>query len=180
MPYALAVGTLEPRKRFAELIESFQPLLAEAPDLALVIAGDGPELGRLHDSINAMRSVADRIHLVGYVSASAKSWLLRNAQVVIQNARSEGFGMVPLEAMSVGTPVISTDGPVQREVCGGAALYIPLDNPDALPEAVRLVLGDSDLVDRLVEQGRSQAARFSWAESTARLIRLYRTVVEGS
>ncbi len=172
--YALAVGTLEPRKRFAELIKSFEPLLADNPDLSLVIAGGGPEETRLRDGINRMGSKADRVHLVGYVPAAAKSWLLRNAAVVVSNARTEGFGMVPLEAMSVGTPVVSTDGAVQREVCGGAALFIPVDNPDALPQAVSLVLNDSDLAERLIDEGRAQAARFTWTECTTALIRLYR------
>jgi alpha-1,3-rhamnosyl/mannosyltransferase len=175
--FVLGIGSIEPRKRFGELVKSIVPLLEADSDLHLVIAGDGPDAAELRTQVSQLGPIQSRVHLPGYVSTREKSWLLRNASVLISNSKSEGFGMVPLEAMAVGTPVVSTDGAVQREVCGAAAIYVAVEDPDAVSEAATRVLADEGLASSLVTSGRSRAARFSWAECTDQLIDLYRSLV---
>jgi glycosyltransferase involved in cell wall biosynthesis len=174
--FLLGIGSLEPRKRFGELMQSVAPLLEADDDLHLVIAGDGPGAAELRTAINQLGPVGERVHLPGYVRAEEKSWLLRNASVLISNAKAEGFGMVPLEGMAVGTPVVSTDGAVQREVCGDAAVYVAVEENYSVAQAVSDVLTDESLADSLRVKGRSQAERFSWAECTGQMIELYRSL----
>ncbi len=171
--FILGIGSIEPRKRFGELVQSVVPLLEADDDLHLVIAGDGPQAAALGAAVHRLGPVGERVHLPGYVEGEEKSWLLRNASVLISNAKSEGFGMVPLEAMAVGTPVVSTDGAVQREVCGDAAVYVAIDQNDSVAEAATEVLANEGLANSLRTRGRSQAARFSWAECTGQMIDLY-------
>lgn len=171
--YLLGIGTIEPRKRFEELVRSVTPLLEADPELHLVIAGQGPGAAALGTVIEGLGETGRRIHTPGYVPPRHKSWLLRNASVLISNAKSEGFGMVPLEAMAVGTPVVSTDGAVQREVCGDAAAFVPLDDPDALAHQVSVLLDEPLRAPARSEQGRTQADKFTWDKCTRGLIDLY-------
>lgn len=171
--FLLGIGTIEPRKRFVELVRSVLPLLEADPELHLVIAGAGPRSTELQTVIEQLGASRARIHLPGYVSPENKSWLLRNASVLISNSKSEGFGMVPLEAMAVDTPVITTDGAVQREVCGDAAVFVPLDEPKALAEATSSLLSDPARAAAMANLGRAQASKFTWALCTDGLIQLY-------
>jgi glycosyltransferase involved in cell wall biosynthesis len=171
--YLLAIGTIEPRKRFEELVRSVKPLLDADQNLHLVIAGQGPGKAALEAVIARLGETAVRIHTPGYVGPRHKSWLLRNASVLISNAKSEGFGMVPLEAMAVGTPVVSTDGAVQREVCGGAAVFVPLKDPDALAHEVCSLLDEPLKASAKAQEGVSQAQQFTWDRCTTSLIDLY-------
>ncbi|MFW2380703.1 MAG: glycosyltransferase family 4 protein [Acidimicrobiales bacterium] len=178
--FLLAVGTIEPRKRFGELVASIAPLLKSDDGLQLVIAGDGPGAADLRRTVSTLGPTAQQIHMPGWVSAREKSWLLRNATIVVSNAKSEGFGMVPLEAMAVATPVISTDGAVQREVCGDGAVYVAVDDPSALARETDALLGDTARAALMATNGRAQAARFTWSRCTHDMIELYRTLASSS
>ncbi|MGI9610845.1 MAG: glycosyltransferase family 4 protein [Acidimicrobiia bacterium] len=178
--FVLAIGTIEPRKRFVELASSIAPLLNSDGGPHLVIAGDGPGANELRNTVGKLDHAAHRIHLPGYVGPREKSWLLRNASIVISNAKSEGFGMVPLEAMAVGTPVISTDGAVQREVCGDAAAYVAVDDPTALARETSALLNDAPRAASMATKGRTQASLFTWPECTRKMIELYRTLASSS
>lgn len=175
--YILTVGSIEPRKRLPQLVETVAPLLRQAPDLHLVIAGGGPDTNLLDDAIAQQSETTGQIHRIGYVSDREKSWLLRHAELVVSNSSSEGFGMVPLEAMSVQTPTVATDGAVQREVCGDAALLVPVEDSDAMRSAIETALTDENLRQRLVDAGTAQAAAFTWSKTTNELLDLYRSLV---
>ncbi len=171
--FLLGIGTIEPRKRFVELVRSVVPLLEAEAELHLVIAGAGPRSAELRTVVEQLGATRARIHLPGYVSPENKSWLLRNASVLISNSKSEGFGMVPLEAMAVDTPVVTTDGAVQREVCGDAAVFVPLEEPEVLASEVSSLLSDPARAAALANLGKAQAGKFTWARCTDRLIQLY-------
>lgn len=174
--FVLTVGSIEPRKRLPQLVQTIAPLLRQERDLHLVVAGGGPDSELLDRAIARQTDVAPRIHRLGYVSEHEKSWLLRQAELVVSNSSSEGFGMVPLEAMSVQTPTVATDGAVQREVCGDAALLVPVEDPDAMASALETCLTDSAVRTRLIQAGTLQATRFSWSTTTNQLLDLYRSL----
>jgi glycosyltransferase involved in cell wall biosynthesis len=123
-PYVLHLGTIEPRKGVPSLVaawESLHQVLLEGPDL--VIAGKTgwrtePILDRIRTS-----SLAERIHLVGYVSTEDARDLLRHAAVFALASEVEGFGLPLAEAISCGTPSVATDIPALREAGGDAALF---------------------------------------------------------
>ncbi len=170
--YVLAIGTIEPRKRFPELVTSLAPLLES--DLRLVIAGGaGSDSHRLERMLADRRELSDKVILPGFVSETEKRALLGHAQAVVSAAKSEGFGMVPLEAMSAGTPVVATDGGAQPEVCGDAALLVPTDDLAALGPAVISALHDPTVRGTLIEKGRVRSRHYSWKATTDALIQLY-------
>ena len=99
---------------------------------------------------------------------------LSNAAAVLCPSREEGFGMVPLETLAAGRPLVASDLPAHREVCGDAAFYAPLDDLDAWIEATRLALQSA--AERL-DAGRDRARRYSWDAAADKLARVVRAVL---
>jgi glycosyltransferase involved in cell wall biosynthesis len=116
----------------------------------------------------------DRIHVLGWVDAPGRSALLRAAEVLAYPSLYEGFGIPPLEAMSVGTPVVATDVAAVAEVCGDAALLVPVGDTDALAGALAEVTGDDATANGLRAAGPLRAARYSWDRTVAAMTSLYR------
>jgi glycosyltransferase involved in cell wall biosynthesis len=173
--YVLAVGTAEPRKDLPGLVRAFADIAREQPDLALVLAGP-PGWGEeaLDAAIEAVgQPVARRIVRTGWVDDQTLSSLLRSAAVLAYPSLYEGFGFPPLQAMSVGVPVVATTAGSLPEVLGdGAILVTPGDN-DALGAALARVLTDSDEQARLATQGHLQAGRYTWSGCASGLAVLY-------
>lgn len=165
-PFVLATGTLEPRKNLPRLIEAFSDLpahLRQSHELVLA----GPLGWRTADTIAAIERPGAAVRSLGYVPEGDLPDLYRAATVFCYPSLAEGFGLPVLEAMQVGTPVITSRTSSLPEVGGGAARYIdPRDIAD-LRAALEELLIDSDLRGRMSDQGRRRAAQFSW-ERTAR------------
>src|SRR5690606_14378669 len=106
--YVLAIGTVEPRKNLPRLVAAWQRAADEDPELRLVIAGgDGWGAAQLSGALVTARHT-DRIVRLGRVTRSEHAALVRGATVLAYPSLYEGFGIPPLEAMSVGTPVIAS------------------------------------------------------------------------
>ena len=86
----------------------------------------------------------------------------------------EGFGIPVVEAIANGAPTIVSDIPIFREVTNGAALFVPLDDPEALCEAYAKLENDSVARSALVEDGKVQARRYSWERSAAITLEMLR------
>jgi glycosyltransferase involved in cell wall biosynthesis len=117
-----------------------------------------------------------RIRRLGYVADDRRRDLLAGARVLAYPSKYEGFGFPPLEAMSVGVPVVSTRAGALPEVTGDAALLVDPDDRDALAEALHQVLDDDRLRATLVERGHARAAEFSWSAAGDQLVALYRSL----
>jgi glycosyltransferase involved in cell wall biosynthesis len=145
----LGLGTIEPRKNIARVVEAWQLLDGE---LGLALAG-GEGWGDRPD-------LADpRIRRLGYVPDDEIGRLYRGAAVFVYPSLFEGFGIPVIEAMACGTPVVVSEHPSLDEACGDAAVRVdPLD-------AESIAAGIREAVTRreeLVPLGLAQAARFSW------------------
>jgi glycosyltransferase involved in cell wall biosynthesis len=156
-PYFLFVGALEPRKAPEVLVEAFTRARAFGLDADLVFAGEG----RLARRLAAPRvRIADRRESLADLYAGAialvlPSWL-------------EGFGLPPVEALSVGVPAIVSDLPVFRETLGDdGALYVPPGDAAGFADALLAVASDPALRERLLLAGRAAIAPLRW-EATAR------------
>jgi glycosyltransferase involved in cell wall biosynthesis len=172
--YVLALGTVDPRKDLPSLVRAFTEIGATDPDLRLVIAGaDGLGSGALDDAI-AASSLARRIVRLGQIDDHKRLALLRGAAVVAYPSVYEGFGLVPLEAMAVGTPVVTTAAGAVPEVVGDAALVVPVGDSGALAHALRQVLDDEALAQDLADAGEARVLAFPWSATVAGLVALYR------
>jgi glycosyltransferase involved in cell wall biosynthesis len=177
--YVLAIGTVEPRKAYPDLVRAFAAVAAADPELRLVVAGRqgwgadalAGTLGRLPPAIRR------RVRFTGWLPDRERDDLLAGAAVLAYPSRYEGFGLPPLEAMAAGVPVVATDAGSLPEVLGGAAALVPVGDVDALGEALVAALRlDGPARAAVVAAGRAHAASYTWAGCAAGLADLYRRV----
>ncbi|MDA8102482.1 MAG: glycosyltransferase family 1 protein [Nitrospiraceae bacterium] len=172
-PYVLGLGTIEPRKGFATLVDAFADLGDRHPDLRLVIAGQpgwGSEEVLSRVEANPHRS---RILLPGYVSSSERFKLLARASVFAYPSIYEGFGLPPIEAMALGTPVVASLAGSLPEVLGDGAELVPAGDASALAAALARVLEDSALREALVARATVRISGYSWVKTAKGLAALY-------
>ncbi|QGG95815.1 glycosyltransferase family 4 protein [Actinomarinicola tropica] len=172
--FVLAVGTVEPRKDLPGLVDAFDALAADDHELRLVLAGpDGWAADQLTARV-ARSPHRARIVRLGWVDDLQRAALLRAATVLAYPSRYEGFGLPPLEAMSVGTPVVTTAVGPLPEVLGDAAAFVPAGDPDDLAGAIAVLLDDEDERARRRAAGLERAASYTWAACAEGLSELYR------
>jgi glycosyltransferase involved in cell wall biosynthesis len=171
-PYVLALGPIEPRKDVPALVRAFDSM-ATASDATLVIAGpDGWGADAVTDAI-ASASHRDRVVRLGYVSAADRSALLRSAHVFAYPSIYEGFGFPPLEAMSVGVPVVATRTGALAEVLGDAARFVERGETGELAGALEQLLSNEAMRADLVERGRRHVERYRWDRTAQAMVQLY-------
>ena len=172
-PRLLSVGRLVARKGVDTIIEA----LGEIPDAELVVAG-GPEPEYLHLATEVRRlqtlaervGVADRVSFLGRVTRPDLPALFRSADVAVCVPWYEPFGIVPLEAMACGVPVVasSVGGLVDTVVDGTTGLHVPPRRPDLLAAAVRDLLDDDARRESYGSNGAYRAAaRYTWERIAA-------------
>ncbi len=174
-PYVLAVGQVTPRKGLDVLARAVARLGSRCPPVVVA----GPDWWRAED-VRAEIASLDRhrrIRLRGPVDDETLAGLYRSASIVCHPSRAEGFGMPCLEAMAAGVPVVASDLPSIRELTGSAAVLFPVDDADALAEAIDLLIGDDTERRRLAAAGRQRAAEFSWQRMADQVVHGYRQVV---
>lgn len=171
--YVVFVGTLEPRKDLPTLVAAFDELAANRPHLRLVLAGpDGWGADAVTTAIAAARH-RDRIVRTGWLDARDRDALLAGAQVFAYPSRLEGFGLPPLEAMALDTPVVATRVGALPEVLADAAAWCEPADADSLADAIAAVLDDDERAQALVRDGRSRLQAFSWDTTADALVELF-------
>ena len=163
--FVLCVSSLDPRKNFARLIEGCQGLTGAK----LYIVG---KYNHVFSQKMQLDTTSDHIQFLGRVSDEELVRLYNQAVCFVFPSLYEGFGLPPLEAMACGCPVLVSDIPVEREVCGDAALYFnPLDPHDIL-HTITQYLNDADVIKETMRQkGFDNITRFSWEKSAEVLIK---------
>ena len=168
-PSVLVVGTLDPRKGQDVLLRALSCL----PDVRAVLVGpDQWQAGRIRALADELR-VADRVDFRGPVSDDQLAACYREATLVCVPSRAEGFGLVVLEAMALGVPVIASDLPAIREVAGDAAAFVPQEDPSALAAGIANLLGDEARQQALVAAGRVASRRWTWEATARATVRAY-------
>ncbi len=175
----LFVGRFEPRKGILDLLKAYRLLRKRGlEDTRLLIAGGGP-LER-----EARRYVATRrlqgVHFLGRVSDDERNQLFRTADVYVSPATGrESFGIVLLEAMAAGTPIVASDihgykGVVRR---GREALLVPPKDAEGIADAIQTLLTDREMAARMSAAGLVRAEEFSWPRVTAKVDEYYGFVI---
>jgi glycosyltransferase involved in cell wall biosynthesis len=131
-------------------------------------AYNGASAARLVQRLGIATSVVQ----LGAVPYASLHRLYRACDLYVTPAYAETFAHPLVEAMASGLPVVASDLPVHKEVCGDAALYFPRFSPEALAEAVVRIACSCDLAAELSEAGRKRSSEFSWAEHVDRLLEL--------
>ncbi len=177
-PFLLSVGGGDPRKRLDLLIRAFAQS-GRARDVQLVIAGALTSHQRRALAGEAEAAgVSSRVVLAGFVDEGLMPALYRTCLGHVFPSIYEGFGLTVLEAMSCGTPTITTLTTSLAEVAGNASLTVPADDQEALAEAIRELVDDSNLRQELSVRGRTWALQFTWRQCALQTAGCYRRALE--
>ncbi|MEE4316616.1 MAG: glycosyltransferase family 1 protein, partial [Erythrobacter sp.] len=171
--YYLFFGALEPKKNLARLLEAH---LASGSKHPLVIIG-APGWGSERD-VKLLEQLAaldreNRIKWLGYLPRQTLATVIAGARAVVFPSLYEGFGLPVLEAMSLGTPVITSNTSSLPEVAGEAALLVDPMKVRGIARAIHALDGDERAVTELSRRGLAQAERFSASAYRGRLAEFY-------
>jgi phosphatidylinositol alpha-mannosyltransferase len=175
----LFVGRLEERKGLIHLLRAYHRLRKRRVDARLLVAGAGPKLREYRRYIG-LRGIRD-VDFLGRVSDEQKARYFASADIFCAPATGqESFGIVLLEAMAAGVPIIASDihgykRVVERNVQG---ILVEPKNPRALAAALYALARDPDLRHELGEAGRRRAPEFSWDRVTDRIVDYYYQTLE--
>ena len=173
----LFVGRLEPRKGFPIAVRAFALLAQRMPDVRLLVVGEGRDRKALRELDADVRA---RVTMLGHVTRAELPTYHAAADVFIGSALgSESFGIVLVEAMAAGLPVVVSDIAGYREVVheGIEGLLVPPSDPEALAAALTRVLDDASLAARLGAAGEERACDFSWDTVAAQIEESYHDAV---
>ncbi|HHP7245522.1 MAG TPA: glycosyltransferase family 4 protein [Elainellaceae cyanobacterium] len=172
--YILFVGAIEPKKNVGRLIDAFSGIDTKIP---LVIVGKrgwlwANEIGKV-DAIFGQRQAQRKVKLLEYVSSEDLRYLYSGATCFVFPSLYEGFGLPPLEAMSFGCPVITSNASSLPEICGDAALYVDPYDMRNMRETLEKLLQDEALQLSLSSAGKERAQHFSQENYSKRLLDVY-------
>jgi len=170
-PYALFVGTLQPRK---DPLAALEALALVPGDLRLVMVGPDKGSGAEARRRASRLGLNGRVEFVGHVEKQELAELYRGAQCLVFPSRYEGFGLPVVEAMASGTPVVAAASGSVPEIAGDAAVLVDPSDPVALAGGIERALADRK---RLVDAGLERAKRYSWAETARRTLAVYRELL---
>ncbi|MFC7230109.1 glycosyltransferase family 4 protein (plasmid) [Salinirubellus salinus] len=179
--YVLFVGSLNPRKNVARLVEAFARLKRETGlPHELVMAGPSPKRIFQQLDVDAATERDAAITSVGFVSDAELRGLYRGADCFAFPSLYEGFGLPPLEAMAMGTPVVTSSVSSLPEVCGNAAVLVNPYDVGAIRNGIEEVLTDERLAEGLVTDGRTQVRRYTWERAARQFVRVGTELVKAN
>ena len=171
VPYILCVGSIEPRKNLARLLEAWRRLQGSLPsEVELVVAG-----AALHPRIFAAvstQSAPVRTRFTGYVPDEYLPALYSGALAFIYPSLYEGFGLPPLEALACGTPVITSNGTSLPEVVADSAVLVNPYDTSSIARAIWEVLTSPSLSRALSEKGQQRSRSFTWGRTATETLRV--------
>ena len=166
----LFLGSIEPRKNLGILLDAYERLIPQRPDLPpLVLAGRVAPGGEMIERRVKERPLAGRVEMPGYVSERDRFALFQRALVLVLPSHTEGFGMPALEAMTAGVRVSAADRGALPEVPAGAARLFEPDDEPQLTAILDELLSKAAARDALRTAGWTRARAFTWRDSALRL-----------
>lgn len=174
-PFILYIGGFSARKNVKALINSFIKIIPNAnEDYNLVIAGAKKDLGEYLSTEYSY--LASKIIFTGFIPQEELPIFYNACEVFVYPSLYEGFGLPPLEAMSCGAPVITSNITSIPEVVEDSGLLINPYSEDELTQSLEKLLTDEGLRKNLSEKGLKQASKFSWKETAKKTFEAYEQV----
>jgi glycosyltransferase involved in cell wall biosynthesis len=190
--YAFYIGGFDRRKNVPLLLGAWREALdaltlvgEEEEGAALALGGKIPQPGGIFPDVRGEAAAlgfpeeGGPVRFLGFVPEEDKPRLMAGARLFIYPSAYEGFGLDPLEAMSLGTPVVSSWGGSLREVVGDGGLLVPPDDEAALARAVKWAWHNTALREDLAARGRAHAEPFTWERTARQTARLYLRAARG-
>jgi glycosyltransferase involved in cell wall biosynthesis len=175
--YILFVGTLEPRKNLENLIAAFSRIKNHIPnEITLVVVG-----GKGWGGVNAHElahkyCIEDSVKVLGYVSDEQLYYLYKNAIFLAMPSLYEGFGLPIIEAMSLGTPVLTSNCSSMPEIAGNGAILVDPYSVTSIGDGIKRLLTDFDLLKRLSENALKISNKYSWDAATRNTLNVFESV----
>jgi len=187
LPYKfiLHLGTVEPRKNIGSLVKAYEALQnwaaknkqEEIEKYFLVVAGQSGWLGEALAWQIKKSPWREKIITIDYVEAEDKLYFLNLASLFVYPSFFEGFGFPPLEAMACGVPVIASNNSSLPEIIGNAGILIDPDRPEEIFEAMKQILTNKELWNKLHESGLKQAKNFSWPKTAQEFLKIIESIL---
>lgn len=178
-PLVLFTGRLEYEKGAHTLVEAMPGLLARLPGVRLVLAGQGSQRQELHATAKRL-GLGQRVRFAGWLPEDELRVLAAAADIAVVPSIYEPFGMVALEAVAAGTPLVVADTGGLRELVahGVTGMHFMPGDVEGLVDAVGSLVDDEVLARRMVSRGRAVLARdYAWSTIAERTEAVYRTAV---
>src|SRR5438876_2698098 len=170
----LFVGRLEKRKGLGDLLRAYRAMGSRVPRVRLIIVGDGPLRGRVESYIARHRLA--NVVMAGYVPDSVKPRYYNSADIFCAPATgAESFGIVLLEALASGLPVVATEVPGYMSVLepGRDSITVPPKNWRELAASLVILARDPQLRTRLADYALEKARRYSWKLVASEVVEIY-------
>jgi len=178
-PFALYVGGFDYRKNVERLIKSFYLFSQQSTeDLQLVIGGCiGNKIALELKQLISLLNLKEKIVLPGFIADRDLPAMYSAAELLIFPSLYEGFGLPVLEAMACGTPVICSNTSSLSEVAGDAAILVNPYDEEEIAQAMKRVLSNPDLREKMKRKGLERAKLFSWEQTAKKTLKVYQGVV---
>lgn len=173
--YLLHVGTIEPRKNIEHCLDALGKL--ENRSVQLVLVGRPTRHWKTLARLAVQLGLQPRIKVLDQVPNADLPALYKGASIFLYPSQFEGFGIPVLEAMAVGTPVITSRRSSMPEVAAAGAKYLETDDPDEFAAVVDKLLSDTQGLARLSAEGKKQALAFTRKQIASKLVELYQDVI---
>lgn len=189
--YLLAIGRLVPEKGFHILINAIAAAIKKGSNISLIIAGSGPEETRLKEQAHALHLLSHdtsndqpSIQFTGYINGATKCRLFSESLAILfapqPSIWEEPFGIVQLEAMAAGKPLIASDTPATQflQTQGLQALTVPADNANDWADAIQMIINNTELRIKMGTLNRENATHFDWSIIASHYAKVYRNVMK--
>lgn len=174
--FVLFVSSLWRYKNAETLIRSIKEVSRELPDVRCLIVGYQPDLTYFDELTRLVTELGleETVVFAGGMDQRSIAALYRRALVLVYPSRNETFGLPLLEAMACGCPVITTTAGSLPEIGGDSALYFDPDDVEQLASLISTICTDSNLIEKMRQNGLDRAAKFTWANTARQTLEVFR------
>ena len=175
--YFLFVGTIEPRKNVARIIQAWSRIATDVEEDLIIAGREGWKVGPIRQEAE-LAGQAKRIHFPGYISDDDLPAVMSGATALVYPSLYEGFGIPVAEAMACGIPVLTSNVSSLPEVAGDAALTLDPTDIDALADGILRLATEAGLRAELSQKGLERAKRYTWSNAAQQTLASYRRMLE--